>query len=119
MPVLVGNYSFLLSGQNQASTGVGGVGTGNVVLDNRRSLNYAYVFAASTLASAVVGIDAAHDGTAWVRALTITAVNTTAQIQVSAYYPYVRGVVVTAFGAAGATGTATVFWAGGLNSTLG
>ena len=119
MATLVGNYSFLLSGQNQASTGAGGVGTADIVLDNRRSLNYAYVMAASTPPSAVVGIDASFDGTAWLRALTLTAVNASAQLQVSAYYPYVRSVVTTAFGGGGVTGTASVFWAGGLNSVLG
>jgi hypothetical protein len=109
MATLVANYSFLLSGDNAS-------GAGSVILDNRRSLNYGLLLYATYSPSAVLSLQASHDGTGWLNVLTVTGTPTSGTAQVSAYYPYLRGVKVTGWST---TASAIMFWAGGLNSTLG
>lgn len=46
--------------------------------------------------SAILKLQASPDGnTGWVDVLTVTALTTVTQVQVSAFYPYLRGVVST------------------------
>ncbi len=94
-------YGYLLSG-----TTVSGASD---AMDCRYAFNYAYVHYAAAV-SAVIRIDASFDATAWQPVLTVTATNTTGTAQVSAYYPYVRGVCTTAF----SNGTGYLFYAPGL-----
>jgi hypothetical protein len=61
----------------------------------RNAANFAMLEHVSRAPSSILGFDASKDGTGWVRVLTLTATTTTALVQVSAYYPYVRGVYVT------------------------
>lgn len=113
--LLVGNYSYLLSAPPTTT----GVPVTSYIADLRRALNYSYVVYNSTSPSAVIGLDASHDGTGWLRVLTVTAVPGSGTAQISGYYPYMRGVVASAMGGGGVTGSAFLFVAAGLNSNLG
>lgn len=64
-------------------------------VDTRNAANYGMLEVVSIAPSAIVGFDTSKDNTGWVRTLTITAIVTTAQLQISAFYPFVRGVYVT------------------------
>lgn len=99
---------FLISGQSVSGTGAG------IVADTRNAPNYGAVQYASLTPSAVVKIQASMDSTGWVDIITYTASPTTAFVQLSGYYPYLRGVVNSAFGGGGATGSAYVYYAPGI-----
>ncbi len=97
--------AFLLSGQG---TGVPVTGSG---IDCRAAKNYAYLMYHSNAPSAIIGIDVSHDGTGWMRFMTVTALPATGTAQISAYLPYVRAMYVTGYST---TGSANVFYAPGL-----
>lgn len=80
-------------------------------MDCRMSLNYTYVQYATTNASAVVRAEASVDGVSgWLPIATYTASNSSGTAQQAGYFPYVRGVLVTAYNGA----TANFFWGAGL-----
>lgn len=79
-------------------------------MDCRRAANYAYVQHWTTNASAVIRIEASPDLTNWLNVATYTATNTQFSALFSAYYPFVRGVVNSAYGNA----TANLFYGAGL-----
>lgn len=93
---------FLISGQT-------GSGTGGVMADTRAAANYAYLTHMAT-ASAVVKLQASHDGDNWMDIATYTATHATATAQLAGYYPYVRATVNTAY----SNGTAWLYYAPGL-----
>jgi hypothetical protein len=103
----IGAFGYLLSGVTAS-------GAGADVMDCRYAQNFAYLTYYTTSPSAVLRFDASHDGTAWLNVLTVTAVNASATAQISAHYPYTRGVVNSAFGGGGATATAYMHYAPGL-----
>lgn len=112
---LIGNYNWLLSAESTLT----GVPTTSLVMDARKAANYGYLVYQSTSPSAVIGLDASHDGTAFSRVLTVTAIPTIGTAQISAYYPYLRGVVASAMGGGGNTGSASLFYGAGLRSVAG
>lgn len=81
-----GSNGYLLSGAT-----VSGAGDS---MDCRYTLNYAYLFLAAGN-SAVLKLEASHDATGWLPVATFTAVAASGSAQISAFYPYVRGVFVT------------------------
>lgn len=97
---------YLLSAQTTS-------GVGNM-LDTRLAANYALIQHASTTPSAVIKLQASVDGNEWLDVATYTATTTTGTAQIAGYYPYVRGIVNSAFGNAGNTGSASFFYAPGL-----
>lgn len=102
----IGPQDYLLSGQTTSGVGA--------VMDCRAALNYGFLAYWSNGPSAVIKFDASHDGTGWLPVLTVTASPTTASAQVSAFYPYVRGVVNSAFGGGGSTGSAFMHYSPGI-----
>lgn len=70
-------------------------------LDCRVAANYAYLEVGSFSPSAVVALQASRDSTAWITVLTITALPASAQVQISAFYPFVRGVVNASYASTG------------------
>lgn len=94
--------AFLISGQT-------GSGTGGVIADTRAAANYAYVTYMAT-ASAVVKLQASHDGVGWMDVATYTAIASTGTAQLAGYFPYLRATVNTAY----SDGTAYLFYAPGL-----
>lgn len=92
-----------------------GAGSGaGTALDTRTMANYAALQHAAAGASAIVKLQASVDATGWVDVLTVTAVPATALLQLSGYYPYIRGVNHLVYSGAGATGFADLYYAGGL-----
>lgn len=81
--------AFLLSGQG---TGVSAFGTAQ---DLRSTRNWGYLEYASYSPSAVLILQASHDSTGWMNAVTVTATPTTGTAQISAFYPFVRGAYST------------------------
>lgn len=94
--------AFLISGQT-------GSGTGGVIADTRAAANYSYVTYMAT-ASAVVKLQASHNGENWMDVATYTAVATTGTAQLAGYFPYMRATVNTAY----SNGTAWLFYAPGM-----
>lgn len=85
--VLDTKAAFLISGQ-LTSGGYSGK-------DMRNAANYAYLEYATLSPSAILGLDASKDNTGWMRVMTVTGTTTTGTAQLSAFYPFVRGVYVT------------------------
>lgn len=83
-------------------------GAGNV-MDTRAAANYGFIQYQAT-ASAVIKVQASVDTTGWMDVATYTATPTTASAQLAGYYPYMRGVVNTAY----SNGTAWLYYAPGL-----
>ena len=79
-------------------------------MDTRKAANYAYVQHWTTNASAVIRIEASPDLTNWMNVVTYTATTTQASAQLTTYFPFVRGVVNSAYGNA----TANLFYGAGL-----
>ena len=88
-------------------------GTGSAV-DVRNAANYALIQHAAASPSAIVKIQASVDSTGWVDVATYTASPTTAFVQQTGYYPYLRAVLNSAFGGGGSTGSASVYIAPGI-----
>lgn len=101
-----GPYGFLLSG-------ITGANTASATMNCRASLNYAYWMYVSTSPSAAMSLQVSHDETGWMTIATVTATPTTGTAQISGYYPYVRGLLNSAFGGGGATATSYMFYAPG------
>lgn len=97
--------AYLLSGQG---TGVSAFGAPQ---DLRTTRNFGYLEYASYSPSAVLILQASHDATGWMPALTVTATPTTGSAQISAFYPYVRGAYSTGWSV---TASANMFYAPGL-----
>jgi len=95
----------LLSGTT--ASGAGGA------LDLRASRNYGYLFYATYSPSAILKLEASHDSTGWLPVLTVTGTPTSGTAQISAFYPYVRGVFVTGYST---TGSANMFYQPGLDT---
>lgn len=105
MPIIANPSTFLLSGQTASAYG-------SPALDTRCMYPATYVMYVAGGSSAVLSIQASHDGTGWMPALTVTATPTTGTAQISAYYPYVRAVVNACYSAAGGTGSAYLYYGG-------
>lgn len=105
MPIYSNRAAFLLSGQG---TGVSAFGD---PMDTRTSKNYGYLEYASYSPSALLILQASKDATGWVNVLTVTATPATAQAQISAYYPYLRGAYSTGWAA---TASANMYYQPGL-----
>lgn len=106
MYIITNPAAFLLSGQTVS-------GAGSNAVDARNAANYAYVQYAAASPSAVVKIEASVDGVGWMTVATYTASPTTGTAQLAGYYPYYRGVLNSAFGGGGSTGSAYLYIAPG------
>jgi len=95
---------FLLSGTTASGAGV--------VMDTRKTTNYGYLEYATYSPSAILKLEASHDGTGWLPVITVTGTPTSGTAQISAYYPYVRGVFVTGYST---TGSAVMYYQPGLS----
>ena len=91
----------------------GSAGSG-AAFDMRNGANYAMLSHQVPAASAIVQVQASHDGTAWGNVLTVTAVAGYGMAQISAYYPFVRAVASAVYSGGGNTGFARVFFSPGL-----
>ena len=80
-------------------------------MDCRYVRNYAMLTYVTHSPSAILKLQASHDATGWLDILTITGTPTTAQAQISAFYPFVRGVFSTGYST---TGSAYMHYAPGL-----
>jgi hypothetical protein len=100
MPVFNGG-NFLLSGTANGS------GTRGPTFDNRASESFGYLYYSAAGASALLSVQVAHDATAWMPFLTLTATTGTigATAVVSAFYPYYTVQINALF--SGAAGTAS------------
>lgn len=79
-----------------------GSGAGSAsAIDCRGCLNYSYLEVGSFSPSAIVKMQASRDGTGWLDIVTITALPASAQVQISAFYPYVRGVLNASYASTG------------------
>ena len=107
MPEVISPPDYLVSGRTQSGAGS--------AMDCRAFLNYAFLTYYSNSPSAVIKLEASHDTTGWLPVLTVTAVPGSGSAQISAFYPYVRGVVESAFGGAGSTGSAFMHYSPGFN----
>lgn len=90
-------------------TTASGAGSASAI-DARGCLNFAYLEVGSYSPSAIVKLQASRDGTGWIDILTVTALPASAQIQISAFYPFVRGVVNVSYAS---TGSAYMWYAAG------
>lgn len=103
--VRIDRAAFLLSGQG---TGVSAFGAAQ---DLRAAKNYGYLEHASYSPSAILILQASKDGVNWLPVLTVTATPTTATAQISAFYPYVRGVYSTGWSV---SASANLYYAPGI-----
>lgn len=95
----------LLSGTTASGAGA--------ALDLRSTRNYGYLFFATYSPSAILKLEASHDRTGWLPVLTVTGTPTSGTAQISAFYPYVRGVFVTGYST---TGSANMFYQPGIDT---
>lgn len=107
MAVLNQPAGYLISGQAAS-------GANEVVADTRAAANYHFLQYVSTSPSAQIKIEASVDKTGWMLVAHYTATTTTASAQLAGYYPYLRGVVNSAYGGGGATGSAYLYLAPGM-----
>lgn len=108
MPYGVHREGYLLSG-------ISANGTGSA-LDLRAAPTHGYLYYTNQGGqSAIFGLQASHDLTAWMNINSLTATNSaTGTGQFSAgYYPYIRA-VCTAYSGAGHTGILSVYYAAGM-----
>lgn len=80
------------------------------ILDCRDCLNFALLTYASWANSAILKLQASHDSTGWLDVLTVTAGVGSGTAQISAFYPFVRGVVNASFAS---TGSAWMYYSPG------
>lgn len=85
--VLDTKAGFLLSGTTASG--------GGAARDCRNAANYGLLEYVTYSPSAVLGFEISKDSTGWLRHLTVTGTTTTATAQLSAFFPFVRGVYVT------------------------
>lgn len=86
---------------------------GGTPMDNRAGMNFGYLVYATYSPSAILAFEASHDSTGWLRVMTVTGTPSSGTAQISAYYPYVRGVFVTGYST---TGSANMYYQPGLNA---
>lgn len=103
MPVISNPSTFLLSGQTAS-------GYASPAIDTRAAYPATYIMYVAGGSSAVMTIQASHDATGWMPALTVSATTTTATAQISSYYPYVRAQINACYSAAGGTGSAYLYY---------
>lgn len=98
-------YATLLS----ASANITGQG-----VDMRGAANFAFLAWWVTGNSAVFDVQASIDNDRYLPILTVTALaNTTGTANISAYFPYVRGVARQMASAAGGSAQLNLYWQGG------
>lgn len=100
---------YLLSGTTASGAG-GGTTFGSAGMDTRNAANFAYLEYASWSPSAILKLEASHDRTGWLPVMTVTATPSSGTAQISAYFPYVRGVFVTGYST---TGSAVMYYSPG------
>lgn len=84
----IGPQGYLISGQRTSGA--------HTAMDCRATQPYAQFAHWSQSNSAILKLQASPDGnTGWTDILTVTALTTVTQVQVSAFYPFIRGVVHT------------------------
>lgn len=71
------------------------------IIDNRNGANFAFLAYGCFSPSAILKLEASHDKTGWFPVLTVTAAPASGTAQISAYYPFVRGVVNASYAATG------------------
>jgi len=103
MNVISNPSNFLLSGQTASAYS-------SPAMDTRAGYPSTYIMYVAGGSSAVVSIQASHDGAGWMPVATYTATTTTATAQTSAYYPFVRAQVNACYSAAGGTGSAYLYY---------
>lgn len=112
MSVWTNPAAWLLSGQSASGAGA--------AIDTRRAaansmLTLACKPEGGTGYSGVFDFQVSHDGTGWLTHSTYSSTATqTAQIQLSGYFPYVRGVARLIYSGAGGTGALYAHYAPGL-----
>lgn len=110
--VLSSPAAWLVSGQSASGAGVG--------VDCRRAaprgmLHLACAPEGGTGYSGVFDFQVSHDNTGWQTHSTYSATATqSAQIQLTGYFPYVRGVARLIYSGAGGTGALYAHWSPGL-----
>lgn len=103
MGILNNPAGFLLSGVSASG--------GGRAMDCRNTMNFGYLEYVTYAPSAVLKLQVSHDSTGWMDALTVTGTPTTGTAQISAYYPYVRGVFSTGYST---TASAVMYYQPGL-----
>ena len=101
---LIGANGYLLTGTTVS-------GAGADVMDCRYTNNFGYLTYVTYSPSAILAFEASHDSTGWLRVLTVTGTPSSGTAQISAFYPYLRGVFVTGYST---TGSAIMHYAPGL-----
>src|SRR3990167_5963316 len=109
MTVLITKPTFLLSGYSAQGTGS--------ALDIHRFKNYGYLLymgsaigGGSGGVSSIIRLEGSHDGAGWMVDSTYTATATqTGTAQISKFYPYIRGNVLSLYSAGGGSGTGVVW----------
>ncbi len=82
--------------------------------DMRNAANYAMMGYQCPAASAIVQLQAGHDGTGWTTMLTVTAVAAYNAAVISGFYPWVRAVASAVYSGGGNTGFAVVNYVPGI-----
>lgn len=98
---------YLLSG---SGTGVAITGS---PADCRACQNFAYLEYASYSPSAILVLQASHDGNGYLTVMTVTATPNSGTAQISAFYPFVRGIYSTGYST---SASAVMFYQPGLNA---
>lgn len=108
MPIYTQREGYLISGRSANTLGS--------ALDLRACPPIGYLYYFCSAASAIFGLEASHDRTAWVAINSITAAaDTTGTAQYSAgYYPYLRA-VSTAYSGSNTTAQLWVYYAAGIH----
>lgn len=78
--------------------------------DMRGCLNFAFMVYGSYAPSSILKLQASHDSTGWLDVMTVTGITTSGSAQISAFFPYVRGVMVTGYST---TGSGWIYYAPG------
>ncbi len=107
MGVLTQNPAFLMSGVSANAIGT--------PYDNRQNGDYGYLWYQESGNSAIFHAQASYDPSgAFVTFLTVTAIIGSGHAAVSAYYPYIRIQLGSAFSAAGGSAALMVHWTPGV-----
>lgn len=101
---LIGANGYLLTGTTAS-------GAGADIMDCRYTNNYGYLTYMTYSPSAILALEASHDGTGFMRIMTVTGTPTTGTAQISAFFPYLRAVFITGYST---TGSAIMHYAPGL-----
>lgn len=82
--------------------------------DMRNGANYGLLAYQTPAASAILQLQASHDGNTWGNVLTVTATNTYGTAQLSGFYPFIRGVASAIYSGGGNTGYANLHYTPGI-----